>query len=239
MKKEREEWTCFLSTEPVDAIEFTYDQGSDSIRFNFKVKNSYRRISYKREKKDKVLSKVPLDPNFLYLNDHANLASYDSIVAIDTNTKSTVSVTGIAFMSWVDSEIYQYEVPFCIAYTELTEPREKIGWLAGMEELSRKGYFAKSRKTLLIVDAYLDQIDLINSRELAIHEGYYLPPGFDLAYASADVGAEYLPNILLKMADKTSSQVMKYMSENNITHTGISVNSRFYKTYCLIYGKQP
>ena len=238
MKKKREEWTYVSSAEPVDAIEFRYNQSSDSIKVSFEVEDSYREISYKREKKDKVLNKVPLDPDFLFLNNHSSLAGYDSIVAIDTNTKSAISVTGITVMSWVDSKTYQYEVPFCIAFTELTEPREKIGWIAGMEELSKKGYFAKSRKTLVVVDAYLDQIDLINSRELAIHEGFYLPPGFELAYASADSGAEYLPNKLLRISDKASSQVMRYMSENNSPEISVTLNSRFYKTYCLIIGNR-
>lgn len=236
--KKRNEWTYVSSKETVESIEFTYDSDQDSMTVNFEVENSYREASYERKKNDKVLCKVPLDSEALYLNDKSTLLAYDTIVAIDTNTKTIsdtdVSVTGIAISKWVDQQSYSYEVPFCIEFSELIDPKEKMGWIAAMEELSKKGYFKSSSKVLLIVDAFLNEIDAINGRKKPIVNNYYLPNGFEIGYASADAGAEYMPNKLLKMSDKAAAQVLKYLIDYKSFNTS-KLESPYYKAYRLIY----
>jgi len=242
MKKKRNEWTYVSSKEAVESVELTYNPDQDLMTVSFDVENSYREASYERKKKnDKVLCKVPIDSTSLYLNDKSTLLAYDAIVAIDTNTKTIddieVSVTGIAISKWVDQQSYSYEVPFCIEFLELSAPKEKLGWIAGMDELSRKGYFKNTSKVLLIVDAYLDEIDSINSRMKPILHNYFLPNGFEIGYASADSGTEYIPNKLLKMSDKTAAQVLKYIADNKSINTS-NIESPFYRAYRLIYGRK-
>ena len=242
MKKVRNEWTRFVATEKTKSFSVTYNFKDDSIVPSFDPKNAYREVSYEREKGDKILTKIPLDRKYLSLSTSASLREFDLVVAIDTNTKMIgnreVSITGITVLSWVGDKQYRYEVPFCIEFTGLREPKEKWGWITGMEELSRRGVFRGTHNVLLVVDAYLNEIDEINNRTSPILDGYYLPKGFLLGYASADAGAEYLPNKALRVADKSASKVFKFFAEGKGELSAIPIESEIYETYRLIFGRQ-
>ena len=243
MKKPRDEWTYISSSEQINSLSFRYDPSTDTIEVNFPIDNAFREISYKRKKGHKTLSKVPLSKNKLYLNDESNLVAYDLIIAIDTTTKiiksDLVSITGITVLNWLNESEYSYSTPFCIAFTNLREPQEKIGWLAGMQKLQLLGRFKKDSNILLVVDAYLGELDAINKRTAPIYKNVYLPQGFDICYASSDTGAEYVTNKLIRNSDKISNTVMKYIADNEITNWQTPIKSELYDTYNVIMLKNP
>jgi len=61
----------------------------------------------------------------------------------------------------------------------------------------------------VIVDAHLDMLNVINSRQSAILDDFSLLDGSTLMYASSDVGVvESVVNKLLSLADKHASELL-------------------------------
>jgi hypothetical protein len=61
----------------------------------------------------------------------------------------------------------------------------------------------------VIVDAHLDTLNVINSRQSAILDDFLLPNGSTLVYASSDVGiVESVVNKLLSLADEYASELL-------------------------------
>ena len=77
-------------------------------------------------------------------------------------------------------------------------------WRVGIEDGIRKLYpkYSDSLRIGLTVDSNLDSLDRYNSRDLPIHEEYFLPKNFTLIYASTDSGSDYVLNQLIKLCDR-------------------------------------
>ena len=154
-----------------------------------------------------------------------------------------LSVTGIVLGVWVtesdrDALAISYRTPFCLEFSSLAEPREKIGWVMAIKELASHGHLPAKGKIGIVVDAYLGEIPDINARKKAIVGKLALPPNLTLLYASADVGGEYGANTLIKYADQASSQVLNYIQEGRAEPVEPTLSGQPFKGYRLILGKE-
>lgn len=245
-KKPRYEWTYATYTQEVNRIEFTYSLQSDTFSFSMPVENTHHEVSYERKKGQKVLNRTPLQGTDLKLDaDHA-LEDFDLIVAIDTNTNviagQNVSATGVILGTWLlDPESglksLSYRTPFCLEFVDLSEPRERIGWVMALKELFSKRLIPAGASVGVVVDAYLGEIPMINSRHQAIFGDVFLPPNITLIYSSADSGGEFVSNKLIKFADKAAGQVLAYLESGRAEPNKESVSGRPFKSYRIILGK--
>ncbi|AQZ96172.1 hypothetical protein ACFSB1_08585 [Halopseudomonas phragmitis] len=246
-KQPRFEWTYAAFSEKATEITLTYDPATDAISFAQPVENTYHQVSYERSKGPKVLNRVPLQSRALKLSSNDALEGFDLLVAIDTNTKVIngleISVTGIVLAVLVSdpdcgSRALSYRTPFCLEFSGLAEPREKIGWVMAIKELASHGHLPAKGRIGIVVDAYLGEIPEINARKRTIVGSLALPQNFTLLYASSDVGGEYGVNTLIKHADQASTQVLNYMQEGRAEPVRPTLSGQPFKGYRLIFGKQ-
>lgn len=246
-KKPRFEWTYATISEKVTEIKLTYDPATDAVYFAQPVENTYHQVSYERSKGPKVLNRVPLQGEALRLSSNDALEDFDLLVAIDTNTKVIngleISVTGIVLGVWVSepdcgARALSYRTPFCLEFSGLAEPREKIGWVMAIKELSYHGHLPAKGRIGIVVDAYLGEIPEINAHKKAIIGNLALPRNFTMLYASSDVGREYGANTLIKHADQASTQVLNYMQEGRAEPVRPTLSGQPFKGYRLILGKE-
>lgn len=245
-RKSRSEWTHATTSGEVSEIGFSYDPVTDTVSFTTPVENTYHEVSYERTKRPKVLNRTPLSGADLKLQANPALKDFDLLVALDTNTRlisgCSLSVTGIVLGSWVSdprtgSKSLYYRTPFCLEFVELCEPREKIGWIMALTELSARGHITEGTATAVVVDAHLADIPTINARKEPVFADVYLPVGVTLLYASADVGAEYGSNKLIRYADQVSTRVLEYMVAGRVEPNKKVLSGRPFKAFRIVRGK--
>jgi hypothetical protein len=181
---------------------------------------AYLTTSYDREKKPKVINRLIVSPDNLTINQNAALTRYTSLLAIDTN-KPEKKLKNTVFSGIVLSQILplrngepslQVSEEKVIEIHNLqlpSEQSERFGWsliFKSKNKLFEKGLVA------VIVDSHLDHIPFINRREEPILDDFYLPPHFELLYASSDPGDKYFVNILLKICDQNTRKVAKLVA---------------------------
>lgn len=183
--------------------------------------------AYNRETgKIKVINRVQVDSTRIDLNSNNTLAAFDWLFAIDTNTRGhngsriSISSSVLAFLeireptstpNWTAKVVPQEAVIFRNAKVN----PEVIAWQELINRILGSPHFKSSMKIGVIVDSELGRISSINSRKMPLLGGHNLPENFQLIYASADVGADYPQNKLLRICDRTSSLVWDFLSKNH------------------------
>ncbi len=184
----------------------------------------------KNNGKFKVLSQIPTRNERINLNTFQNNLNYDWLLVIDTNSKEyngkKISVSCSAFFtisldepkknkgSWEQSlEISFQLLDAFIAINPKINP-EILGWLIIIDWVLKAKRFKKSYKVGIIVDSLLDKIPNINRRKETIIENYFLPPNFELIYASSDVGKDNPNNKMITICDRMANKVWEYILKN-------------------------
>lgn len=176
---------------------------------------SYSGTCYERLKGPKILQKFPVS-NELDFNFVNALRKFDLIYAIDTNTKSFISVASLikcelnpdekgvhCSIEPITSFTFKYEVA-----------PENRSWIIAIKEIINKdGGLAK--RIGLVTDCNLGNIEKYNNKEIPLYENYFLPDNIKLIYASADSGSENLFNILLKDADDLATAILNELLKNS------------------------
>jgi hypothetical protein len=223
-KKARTERIQGVTPGIVSQITVTYDPSDRTIgiheldRDSLTVSRSYNRDSGK----EKVTTAIKSSRENLSFDIWPELkASYDYLLAIDTNTSERaglrVSVT-IAYvvpsrLRTVKSEIRF--VPLCgyvaVNVRQSINP-EALGWHLILKNHLGRTLRQKARVGA-IVDSELDRLPAINSRAIPYYSGHYLPQNVTLVYAS-DATADELPNQMIRYCDKAATAAMAKIFED-------------------------
>lgn len=185
-------------------------------------------VSYKREKKKKVINKIELDSTQFDLNPDESLQKFDVIYAIDTNTKATssklLSVAGITvcIIEHVEDGVLDtWHKPFrALEFWNIKDHPENVAWMTVIQFLTQDPTYDPSSKIGIIVDSDLGNLPAYNARSMPIYSDFYLPENFELIYASAEVGQEeffinYLISISEDMAKSLLARIL--LNENSDT----------------------
>jgi len=210
-----------------DGIFSFYDSnGERVIPTHIEIGDGYHRESGKL----KIINQVQTNGARIDLNPNVALKQFDWVFAIDTNTRthhdSVIAIScsvfaevslneptprlGVVNQDWAAKVVPQDAFIF---RNPKVNP-ELVGWQELINRVRQSSEFVSGRKIGIIVDSELDRIGPINRREIPILGNHYLPQGFELLYASSDVGAEYPHNKLLRICDRTSSRVWDYIFEH-------------------------
>lgn len=171
----------------------------------------FNRQHERKNKKDKTLSALQLNPHSLSFNIFSQILSYDHIYAIDTNCKiiNEIPVSCACIIDCVFDDRNENLTYGAIQVFELWNAvdSEKAAWQIFIETLIRQPNYSPTKKYALIVDAYLNEHSMYNNRKLPIIENYFLPENFCLIYASADKSDNIL-NTLIKYADSVATKTL-------------------------------
>jgi hypothetical protein len=164
---------------------------------------------YERPKGPKILVDIPIIKDNLSTNDRKLIAKYNYLYAIDTNTKiinnKSITVSCYARFNTKTSigDIFQ---PIVLINEIITE---KMGWVELIRSILRESEFKTELKIAIVVDSDYGNIEKFNKRELPLINNLFLPPNFELIYASTDSGSENLPNKLITECDKIAKITYK------------------------------
>jgi hypothetical protein len=175
-----------------------------------------RSMSYEREKGPKIQSRTRLVGNTISLSGLRELAKFDLLFAIDTNTRAIngrfISVS--AFVQWSlheKSGEFNFSIEQdIVGFYEFENACDNAEGLAAFLLASdiARGESRKKLRVGLVTDSSLGAHDKINERVRPIYGLHPLPDGCSLIYASSDTGRE-ITNVVLRFCDKEAARKLK------------------------------
>ncbi|MCK9391693.1 MAG: SEC-C domain-containing protein [Syntrophales bacterium] len=194
-------------------------EGQPVIPKSARIETSYPR----NNKGAKILFRAPLlNEDNLILNPNNIVRDFDLVYAIDTNTRkikeAQISLAAIILgkMDSLDANVFLYAPVHCLELRNIEFKPENVAWKLSIEMIQRNLDFRSTLKVALIVDSDLDNLKRYNSGETPIYGNFYLPSNFKFVYASADVKKENIPNKLIRVADKESSQLLDFIMHHDV-----------------------
>lgn len=195
------------------------------------------RIGYERPKGFKTAVRARVDPKRLVASANLALEQYDSVFAVDTNTKlvggNTISITSV-----IHGKPSSLKIPGktaimilerqAIEFRNTSFNPEKVGWYQVITGLQQSPGYSDQIKIGVIVDSDLDNLEAFNKQEQPILKEYYLPRNFILMYASSDTQGDSLLNMLISMADKDAREVLQMVIETSAYERSLEVPSEFF-----------
>ena len=215
----------------INGVGITHDNEIELFCDGVRVTPKSARLvtSYKREKGPKLLNRLDTNTQELLLDSHRVFEKYDLIYAIDTNTISIgediVSVTCIVLCKIERKKkgtLALFAPVHWLEFRNIQEKPENTVWRYMIEKMmTPHPAYNESWKIAMLVDSDLGDIPDYNAGKKPIIEDFYLPRNISLVYASADIGKEYLPNILISRCDKESKELIKYIKANPQDNFGL------------------
>ena len=215
--------TSSLSLKPSGEI-FLIDEDGKEIVPDYME----RALHYDRPKGPKVQGRHKQTNSFATVGGLKELASYDSIFVIDTNTK-TLEQGKVSAACFICIQVIPEGEKFKIACEEGRLNTYEFHNASGNPELLSILKIAKDvlnsegkqklHNIAIVTDTELGSHDGINSRTTPIFGPHCLPPGFTLLYASSDTGSEVL-NKLIRFCDRQADEYIK-----NLEHEAVNVSN--------------
>jgi len=156
------------------------------------------------------------------------LARYDSIIVIDTNTKKIGkgSISAACFIRcWLVPEGEKFRVE-CEGQHNIYEFHNVGGnpellsiFRVANDILKNEGKLAE-RNIAIVTDTELGSHDDINSRTTPIYGPHCLPEGFTLLYASSDTGKEVL-NKVIRTCDHQAKNYLSKLKQGAANAPGL------------------
>ncbi len=200
------------SVHPNGDITF-FDENGVEVR----PKSLKREMHHDRAKGRKIRTSQALENGKGAFSGLQQLAKFDIIFAIDTNTADVggkrVCVTGIMPFSLTPTDegfrveshedhvqIYEFE-------GEPHKP-ELFAILKLVFDLVNHAGIGRGSHVVIVTDTELDSLDEFNARKKPIYADHFLPEGFTLMYASSDTGWE-APNKFIRICDTAAKQTIR------------------------------
>ena len=134
--------------------------------------DAYHDVNFDRKKGPKILNKTPLDPSKLIINPNIALEIFDSIFAIDTNTKvvngESISVTCIVLCKITRDKnnllIAKFAPVHCLEFRNIQGVAENTAWMKVIQLITANPAYNINLKFGIIVDSDLGNIPSYNNR---------------------------------------------------------------------------
>jgi hypothetical protein len=162
------------------------------------------------------------------VNPNLVLERFGLLLAIDTNTarlgNTTVSVTCIVQGNYIDfgpKVVAHWEPKQILEFRNVSGPPENVAWQVVIEDIGASLSLAAVPTIGIIVDSDLGRIPAYNARELPLFGNFFLPPKFELLYASSDTGSEFVANKMIARADQASRALLRQIVDGQIPDDGL------------------
>jgi hypothetical protein len=206
----------------------------DGVPLENGLENVSTSVSYHRAKKPKIVTKIPQTTAQAQMTPYSFLQHFDVVFAIDTNTRRIGNdLHSVAAMSILEireitrkptGDLSEVKVNMnmfgaLIRGKNIPGNPESWFWQVAIEEGIKKLYpkYSEELRIGLVVDSNVGNLEQLNSRELAIHEDYFLPKNLTLIYASADTGTDYVLNKLIKICDREAELQLNLIEKGMIS----------------------
>jgi hypothetical protein len=190
---------------------------------------AYLETTYQRGgKASKIIHRTPLDPRNLSVDPNLALERFNLLLAIDTNYVSGPDgVTSVSCIVHCDYRsvgakvLVAYEARQLLELRNVAGPAERIAWWILIENVRANAKFSSVMSVGIVVDSDFGNIAAYNDRSRPIVGEYYLPPKFELLYATADTGSEFVANKLIVYADREAKALLDRLVTGTIGDDGL------------------
>lgn len=177
---------------------------------------------FDRKNGKKILHAYFCGPGQAFITIDRVLAKYDRVYCVDTNSAigrndSRISVTTAISMvpNRVGDHVVRADSGNTIELVAIDPPPgnpEVRGIWMMLAHLWKVHPHLLQGRLAIITDTELGKVKAWNDRTEPFFEGFPLPEGVDIFYASADAGSEeFLPNRLMRLCDALSTQKLRQM----------------------------
>lgn len=231
------------------SIQFSLPEGTDPAKISIKptgeivitgkdgeeVVPDYmdRSMHYDRPKGPKVQGRHTLSNDSATIGGLKELAHYDSIFVIDTNTKDSkqgsISVACFVCFRFIpEGEKFGVECEGgrlnVYEFHNVGGNPELLSILKVANDVLGSGGKKGEQNFAFVTDTELGSHDSINSREAPLYGPHALPAGFRLLYASSDTGQEVL-NGLIRFCDRQADNYFRYLEQGTVKDSEFRVLS--------------
>ncbi|MDP1976268.1 hypothetical protein [Undibacterium sp.] len=188
--------------------------------------NIERSVSYDRENKDpKIQTRITTKLNNSSINGLYELTQYDDVIVIDTNSKETangkLSICCAMILQFrqegeaIRISCKERKVRLLEFYNVQGNAELLSILLIANECIVQDGYWDRrpSKNRAIINDSAISLHEKISAREIPIFQNIFLPRGFSIHYASADLKQEVL-NKIISTCDKQANEHYVLMQQN-------------------------
>lgn len=179
-------------------------------------------LSRKKMSGDNKVLTLLHNPTIFSFQLEANLAVYERIFAVDTNTKDGVSVSCVVEAKAIrvrnDLLEVRYCRSFCILFRNANDP-EKHAWCKLINWLIAHPRYRKEQRFCIVTDHEVAKHEKYNSRELPVFEEYLLPENVEFHYAS-DASADSTFNTLIRESDQYARTILNDLLDKGSASIG-------------------
>lgn len=179
-----------------------------------------------KNRERKILHGYYQGPGHPVLNIHWALAKYSAFFSIDTNSWLVKGLGKVSATVAIRSNSRNITEGACYTSSDLLYRDLAINADGNPELHALWKFLTHMEQTLphnmpgkigIIIDTEYSLLKAINQRKSPIYKDYFLPPAFDLLYATADAGSqEFMPNTLIRQCDRLASDNLKeFLVRNN------------------------
>lgn len=196
----------------------------------------YIETYYTRPNKHKTLNKLRVGSANTHIDINKELLRFDNFACIDTNTREipnvgTISVSAVilGFYRQRSDRKAALDLSFSCGFEFRglnPSQAEKHGLRLLLTAIQADKKFEGN--TGVVVDHDLARIQHLNGRKEAILDQFYLPPGFELIYATTDSGSEFAQNRMIMDADRCANVLMEQILGSAETRDGQHVGTDIY-----------
>lgn len=183
------------------------------------IETSYSRNNPNKPKK--ILNKISINPNKLVVFANKAFYRFYAIFAVDTNTElikdnliSVCCVTLCNIKKGLKDDLALFWTGKMIEYRNIKEKQELVTLVEVIKMITSNPDFNETNKLGIVIDSELDNLFRINNQEIPIFDNFFLPKNIELIYASADVGKDFLPNILISHCDKEAKEILNLIKKD-------------------------
>lgn len=161
----------------------------------------------------RVLASIPLTPSDGAILNHTSLAAaeFDIIFAVDaTPHKEIPDRCSVVIVGIVIENNGLFLSPRIFDVGGIKHNSEKVGWWIATREIFNQENYALGKKIGIITDHALGDHAVLNTYEIEIFQGWNLPRGVTLCYASQKSPSDSIFQMAIKMADKLGHDYLEF-----------------------------
>lgn len=107
------------------------------------------------------------------------------------------------------------EFLWALEFRQPTKDSERIGWRHVLARGEKLGWFTSGSNLLLVVDAHLSDLHLVNQRQAPIIDDFILPWGVSIAYASSDAASDSVLNGVIARCDHVAREFLNHATTSS------------------------
>jgi len=219
-RKERNQSVTVRFDEPtaLNGVKIHHDGQIEFLKDDKPVEPKEAKVElwYDRPKGPKILTHTSASGTRWPSHPHQTFGNADRIYWVDTNSREVdgqwIHATAVILgepSHRLDKTYLKCQLVHGFEFRGNLSKPERFAWCEVIERLRMNPHRLLNWNIYLVVDSDLGALSQINARASRIWNDFALPPRFQFAYASADVGMDLPVNAIMAKCDKMAGELLE------------------------------